>query len=273
MSLGHQLDLFAATGTEAASTKSDWQPPPRLVLTELDDAALIAAIPNIRLADCCGIAEEAVRRGLTSAVPAFEALCRRFKGFGLTHTVPEQVAAVQALAALGGHEASAALVRILCDDVMQGPGLAEAVHTAAALGAQLPAERGMALLRHAEPAVRAQACCCVPPHPFVVAILVDLLGDLHPAVATAAACTLGHFGRHEARGILTQLLREVPTADVIAAIVAIADADIIVQLGRIARTRPDLIEAVKAALEDIDNPLADAVFASLSSHAYDPDRR
>ena len=273
MSHGHQLDLFATNGIVAASPAPGWERPPGLVCSELDDDALIAAIPNVRLVDCCDLAEEAVRRGLTSAVPALEALCRRFKGFGLTHTVPEQVAAVQALAALGGHEASAALVRILCDDVMQGPGLAEAVHAAAALGARLPAEHGMALLRHAEPAVRAQACRCVPPHPFVVAILVDLLGDLHPAVATAAACTLGHFGRHEARGILTQLLREVPTADVIAAIVAIADADIIVQLGRIARTRPDLVEPVKSALQDIDNPLADAVFASLSSHAYDPDRR
>jgi hypothetical protein len=88
------------------------------VPSELDDAALIAGIPNVRLVDCCGMALEAVRRGLLSAVPAFEALCRRFKGFGLTHAVPEQVAAVKALAALGGREASAALVRILCDDVM-----------------------------------------------------------------------------------------------------------------------------------------------------------
>jgi hypothetical protein len=68
---------------------------------------------------------------------------------------------------------------------MQGPGLAEAVRAAAALRARLPAERGMALLRHAESAVRAEACRCVPRHPLVVAISVDLLEDLHPAVATA----------------------------------------------------------------------------------------
>jgi hypothetical protein len=272
MSPGHQLDLFAATGIAAASPAPGWERPRRLVPSELDDAALIAAIPDVRLADCCDMASEAVRRGLMSAVPVFEALCRRFKGLGLTHTVPEQVAAVKALAALGGHEASAALARILCDDVMQGPGLAEAVHAAAALRARLPAERGMALLRHAEPAVRAQACRCVPPHSSVVATLIDLLGDLHPAAATAAACALGHFGHREARPILGQLLREEPTADVIADVVAIADADLVVQLGRIARRRPDLAAAVKAALEDIDNPLAGAVFATLSSHASDPDR-
>jgi hypothetical protein len=245
MSAGHQLDLFAAAGITAASPPG-WEPPRRLVPSELDDAALIAAIPNARLAECCNMAVEAVRRGLISAVPAFEALCRRFKGFGLTHTVPEQVAAVKALAALGGREASAALVRILCDDVMQGPGLAEAVHAAVSLRAQLPVERAMALLRHAEPAVRAQACRCVPPHPSVVAVLVDLLGDLHSTVATAAACALGHFGHREARPILGQLLRQEPTADIIAAVAAIADADLIVQLGRIARTRPDLAKAVRA---------------------------
>ena len=177
---------------------------------------------------------------------------------------------MKALAALGGREASAALVRILCDDVMQGPGLGEAVRAAAALRAQLPAERGMVLLRHAEPAVRAEACRCVPPHPSVVAILVDLLEDLRPTVAAAAACALGHFGRREARPILGQLMRKAPTADVIAAVVAIADADLVVELGRIARTRPNLATAVKPALEEIDNPLAGAVLATLSSHASDP---
>jgi hypothetical protein len=99
--------------------------------------------------------------------------------------------------------------------------------------------------------------------------LVDLLGDLHPTVAAAAACALGHFGRREARPILGQLLRGEPTADVIPAVVAIADADLVVQLGRIARTRPDLTAAVKAALEDIDDPWAGAVRATLSGRPSD----
>ena len=36
------------------------------------------------------------RRRLTSAIPALEGLCRRFKGFGLEHAVPEQIAALNA---------------------------------------------------------------------------------------------------------------------------------------------------------------------------------
>jgi hypothetical protein len=159
------------------------------------------------------------------------------------------------------------LVRILCDEVMQGPGLAEAIRAGAILRARLPAERGMALLRHAEPAIRAHACRCVPPQPSIVAILVNLLGDLHPAVANAAACALGHFGPREARPILGRLLCEEPTAEVIVVVVAIADADLIVELGRIARTQPEFAAAAKAAVEDIDDSRAGAVLATLSRHA------
>ena len=96
---------------------------------------------------------------------------------------------------------------------------------------------------------------------------VDLLGDLHPTVARAAACALGEFGRCEARPVLRQLLNEAPAADIIAAVAAIADTDLVVELGRIARTRPDLAAPIGAALEDIENPRAGAVLATLSSHA------
>ena len=266
MSFARQPDLFAATGIAVASPAPHHEPRPRLVPSELEeDDALIAAIADVRPANCANLSAEIAGRRLIEAVPALEALCRRFKGFGLHHAVPEQVAAVNTLAALGGCEARASLVRILCDDVVQGPGLAHAVRAAAALRARLPAERAMTLLRHAEPAVRIEACRCAPPHPSVIAILVDLLGDLRPAVARAAACTLGDFGRCEARPMLRQLLHEAPTAEIIAAVAAIADADLVVVLGRIARTRPDLIAPARAALEDIDDSRAGAVLATLPS--------
>lgn len=174
------------------------------------------------------------------------------------------------MGALRGREAAAVLVRILLDGVVQGPGLVHAVSAAATAGARLPAERAVMLLRHAEPAIRAQACRCAPPHPSAVAMLVELLGDLHPMVAGGAACALGELGCSEGRPLLAQLLREAPTATVIAAVVAIADTDVIVELGRIARTRPDLAPAAKTALEDIDNPRASAVLAPLSDQHTAP---
>ena len=269
-----QLDLFDAAGTAVPcpAPAPRWEPRSRLDPRELDDGALIAAIADVRPADCGNLAAETARRRLIEALPAFEALCRRFKGFGLQHEVPEQIAAVNALAALGGREASASLVRILCDNVMQGPGLTHAVRAAAALRARLSAAHAMTLLRHVEPAIRAEACRCAPPHPSVVAMLVDLLGDLHPTVAGSAACALGELGRCEARPMLRWLLHEAPTADIIAAAAAIADADLVVELGRIARTRPDLIAPVRAALEDIDDPRAGAVLATLSSLPFESHR-
>jgi hypothetical protein len=206
----------------------------------LDDAALIAAIPDAGLADCHALAAEAGRRRLVPAIPALEALCRRFRGFGLHHPVPEQVAALSALAAVGGRDAASAVSQIIVDGVVQGPGPASAVGSAAKLKASLPAETMLVLLRHAEPAIRADACRCAHPQPRVITVLADLLDDLNAAVASAAACALGNMGRIEARPRLLHLLRENPTETVIAASVGIADTDVIVQLGRIARTRPDL---------------------------------
>ncbi len=121
-----------------------------------------------------------------------------------------------------------------------------------------------ALLRHAEPTIRADACRCARSQPRVISLLVDLLDDLHGAVASAAACALGHMGRIEARPLLLRLLREDPTEAVIAATVGIADADGIVQLGRIARTRSDLAEAAIDALKDIDAPRSAAIVAAIS---------
>jgi len=94
-------------------------------------------------------------------------------------------------------------------------------------------------------------------------LLIGLLDDLHAEVFHAAACALGRLGRSEGRPALFRLLDAAPSAEVIAAAAAIADADCIVRLGRIARTRPDLEDAAVAALRDIDDPRAAAVLATL----------
>ena len=160
-----QQDLFAAAGTPAARPVPSREQRPCLAPDELDDAVLIAAIPPAGLADCHALAAEAGRRRLAAAIPALEALCRRFKGFGLRHPVPEQVAVLTALAAFGGRDAASAVARIIVDGVVQGPGLASAVSAAAELRASLPAETLVGLLQHAEPAIRADACRCACPSP------------------------------------------------------------------------------------------------------------
>jgi hypothetical protein len=103
-----QLDLFSSPGIQAdrpLRLRIELRP----AATVLDDQALIAAIPNSNLADSIALAAEAGRRRLTAAIPSLEALCRRFSGFGIDRVVPEQAAALQALAAIGGREAARAV--------------------------------------------------------------------------------------------------------------------------------------------------------------------
>ena len=261
-----QLDLFDASG-HAAPGPPTLADRPLLITEALNDDDLVAAIPGASLEDCCAVTREAVRRRLGVAVPALEALCRRFRGFGLEHTVPEQVAALQALAGLGGPEAAAAVTRIIAGDIVQGPGVIEVMRAAVVLRCRLPADKCFRLLRHPDPTVRAHAAHLASPRAGIIdpitAVLVDLLQDLNGAVARAAAFALGRVGRGEARPMLLRMLREDPSADVIDAAVAVADEQIIVLLGRIARTRPELAPVASAALDDIDDPRAAALASAL----------
>jgi len=196
----HQLDLFSAGGVlpEAFSPSKGGRAPADPVA--LDDNALIAAIPEASFNLAQALASEAARRRLVAAVPALESLCCRLKGFGFDRTVPEQLASLDALTEIGGAEAAKAVARILCRDVVQGPTLA--VAAAARLGVVLPDEKAASLLRHADPAVRADACRCAPARPTAIAVLIELLDDLNIGAAAASACALGRMGQAQARPAL-----------------------------------------------------------------------
>ena len=154
-----QLNLFSAAGFAVE------QPlPQRLAhhpaVGDLDDEALIAAIPTATLGDCTALAAEAARRRLAAAIPALEALCRRFTGFGIVRVVPEQSAALQALAVIGSRDAAQAVSLLIVREAVQGPTLCLAVTVAAQLHATLPVDVLRSLLRHADPDIRANACRC-----------------------------------------------------------------------------------------------------------------
>jgi HEAT repeats len=233
-----------------------------LAAAALDDDALVAAIPRASLSDYRALTAEAGRRKLPRAIPALEVLCRHFRGFGLERAVPEQTAALQALAAIGGHEAAAAAARLIVERVVQGPGLAAALDATARLGAGLPGDVVAPLLHDPVPETRAAACRCARPSSAVTPLLAALLDDLDRHVAAAAALALGHMGRSEARPALLRMLREAPSAAVIDAAIAVADEECLVILGRLARTRPDLTDAAFAALDSAESPRAMTIAAA-----------
>jgi hypothetical protein len=81
------------------------------------------------------------RRRLGSAIPALEALRRRFRGFGYAQPIPEQIAVLEALAAIGGYAAAQAVTRLIVEEGVQRPGLKTTITAAAQLGISLPEGR------------------------------------------------------------------------------------------------------------------------------------
>ncbi|HEY2620216.1 MAG TPA: HEAT repeat domain-containing protein [Acetobacteraceae bacterium] len=251
-----QLDLFSRSGVPPPAQAPPVERRPRPVPAELDDADLLAAIPASVLTDGPLLAAEAGRRGLAAAIPILEDYCRRFAGFGMQRALPEQIAALNALAAIGGPEAALGVARIIDRGWVQGPTLATAVAAATQLGSHLPAQTVLALLRHADPAIRGNACRLARAAPDVITTLVDLLGDLRSEIRLEAACALARMGHAEAAPLLKQALREAASRHVIEAIPPIADDECIVLLGRTARASPDMAVAALDALEAIEAPLA-----------------
>jgi HEAT repeat protein len=111
--------------------------------------------------------------------------------------VPEQAAALQALAVISGRDASQAVSQLIVRGVVQGPALNLAVSTAARIGSALPADVLRSLLRHPDPAVRASVCRCARRRPELIFVMIDLLEDLNQGVAKSAASALGQIGRIE----------------------------------------------------------------------------
>jgi hypothetical protein len=260
-----QLDLFRHASAKAELPSSGNAARPAAAPEIMENDELLAAIPDARITDSLALLAEAKRRRMAGAVPALEALCGRFTGFGADRIVPEQAAAIAALAQIAGADAARALARLIARRIVQGPCLQRAVTAAACLGAKLPPATVTELFRHDDPQIRADACRFAQPSPEMVAQLRDLLDDLQRPVRMAAACALGLMGRIEARPFLTRYLREEPSAELIDAVAAVADEECIILLGRIARTMPDLSQAALDALDSIDHPRASRIAAEIGA--------
>jgi HEAT repeats len=256
-----QFVLFSGAGVtttepEADADPIDWAP---LDPARMSDAELIAALPRARQVDAPGLAQEAVRRALPDAVPALEALCRRFSGFGLEREVTEQVAALRGLASIGGAAARETMTRLIVSGAVRGPGVRVALEVAAGLGCRLPPDQVAMFLRDNHPAVREAACWCALGGGMVLEGLIDLLADLHGGVARAAALALGRLGRREGYAALVGLLRTAPTEEVIRAVAGIAEDDDWVRLGQTAVRLPELAAVVLEVLEESEERRAKVV--------------
>jgi HEAT repeat protein len=249
-----QLDLFSDRPGLDRPAHSVMETP--IVPEGLPDDDLIAAIPDVTLADAFAITAEAGKRGLKAAVPALISLCNRFVGYGAGAVVPEQVAALSALGAIGGREAANAVSRLISKKVVQGPTLSTGLTVACQLGVVLPGDVALSLLRDPSSSVRATACGCVRSGTGVIRALISLMGDPDTEVAVASACALGRMGSAEALPPLKRYLLERPSRRVVEAMAGVADEEAIVLLARTGRARRELTESVISALEELESPRA-----------------
>lgn len=258
-----QLDLFRDFGGAAARPSAALGAPSTFDVVELDDHGLLAALADAALADSLTLLAEVGRRRMAAAVPLLRDLCRRHAGFGARRPIPEQIAALNALHAIGTREAALAVAEAIEKGWVEGPALAVAAWCAGRLHANLSAETVAMLLQHPDPGVRVAGCGCARPYPAITALLGELMGDPRRPVAEAAACALGRLGRTEARPALTALLERAPSEEVIEAAGAVADEPTLVLLGRIARSGSKLAPAALAALESSDHPHATKIRATI----------
>lgn len=263
MSATEQRDLFSPNPGQTEAGSRGAASRPAVDPVAFSDDKLVAALAGAPMRDCIALVAEAGRRRLTGAIAALDLLCRRFAGFGVNRVVPEQAAALDALAAIGGPNARQALARLIANGVVQGPGVRIALAAAARVNAKIPAPTLLRLLRNDDPQIRAGACRCARSSPEALSLLRDLLDDLHGDVRSAAACALGRMGRSEVRPLLAGLLRQAPSVELIDAIAAVADEETITLLGRIALSTPHLAVVALDALDAIDQPRAEKLAAGI----------
>lgn len=264
-----QLDLFAERGgvepRHSPRTAASSASAPAVDTLSGDD--LLELIPNVGPSNVETVCSEVVSRSLQAAVPALEALWRRFSGFGIEKPLPEQLAVVDTLARLGGADARSALRRIVLWKGLPASLLPAALQTAESAGLALPAPFVAPLLDHEDAAVRGAA--------FALAASANVPADhLHACLFArsaadrrAAAVALGLRGDSRARQPLVEELERSPSPEIIEAVAAVWDDDAIVRLGRCARRHPRLAGAVLDALREIGSPRAEVVARQVQTHA------
>ncbi len=259
-----QPDLFDARDEDVSDyAPSTSVPSTETPLEDYTDDDLLEAIPMAGLSNVDALCSEVVGRSLLTAVPALETLWRRFTGFGPNKPFRQQLAVINTLARLDGARSHVALRRIVLSRTLPGSLLPMALQAAIQTRLALPAVFIEPLLAHEEITVRHAAFSLALRSAVSIDRLREGLQDPTDGIRRAAGIALGFRGDTKARQTLLQELSRSPTLEVIEAITAVWDEDVIVHLGRCAHYHPHLAGAVFDALHDIGTRRALTVAGNL----------
>ena len=257
-----QPDLFDARDEDV----SDRAPSVSLAVTPPEDYTdddLLAAIPKAGLLSIDSLCSEVVARSLVAAVPALEALWKSFTGFGPNKPHRQQLAVIETLARLDGARSLAALRRIVVSRTLPGSLLPVALQADIEARLALPANFVEPLLAHDETTVRQAAFFLAVRSDVAIDRLREGLHDPADGIRRLAAVALGLRGDDQARQPLIRELSRTPSTDVVEAISAVWDDDVIVHLGRCGHRHPHLACTVLDALHDIGTARALTVAGNL----------
>ncbi len=275
-----QLDLFAwrerdensietvGLGGRPRDARRRNRPDPPDVAA-ITPAALLGALetqfddPKGDSRDLVTLITEVERRREAAAAPLLVRVCRRHAGFDQYRTVPEVVAALKALAAVGAADAAPAIMRLVEQGAFGHASVAAALRYFASVRHRPAAVLLRPHLDHDEAEVREAACAlaAVIGTRGDIERLLELCNDTRTEVIDAAQIALGTLGHRPIKNILESRLQTAAIDDIpriVDALVAVSDEETAVCLGRLVeRVSDKSVRCVVAeALAELDGRAA-----------------
>jgi hypothetical protein len=249
-----QLDLFDQPAGNVDTGPVTLQP--SIDPAAMSDEELLQGFANASLGSVKPLAREILRRRPKGWTEAAVSLWVRFLGFGVQSPMPEQVAVLDLVR-------QSAAAPLLLQLLRRGP-IADCLDpyllpAAAVCGVRLPQATVLRGLAHLQPEVRAAAVWVATASKVPVKILHPLLSDTVREVRRAAATVIAEVGDAVAREPLLLEMRLQPDRRGLEALSSVANEDVVIRLGQIARQHRAWREIVTEVLQMIDDPKADIV--------------
>ena len=206
---------------------------------------------------------EVERRREATAAPLLVRVCRRHAGFDRSRAVPEVVAALNALTAVGAADAAPAIIRLVEQGALGHASVAAALRYFASVRHRPAAVLLRPHLDHDEAEVREAACtlAAVIGTRSHIARLLELCKDTSAEVIDAALIALGNLGHRPVKKALesrlqTATIDEIPK--IVDALVPVSDEETAISLGRLAERVSDenVRYVVAEALAELDGRAA-----------------
>ena len=257
-----QLDLFDAPVVIPVPDDQVQAPvkAPPIDPTTFDDARLVDALAAASLRDVQAISAQVVLRRPRGWEGAALRLWVRYLGFGFQKPMLEQVAVLELIC----QTQSRALLKEVIARGPIGESLdAELLCAAAACHEPLAQEVVMRGLSHPAAKVRLAATQVSVQSGVESSELLPFLSDASHDVRRTAAIEIASTGDAAARDLLIYELRQQPDQEGLEALAFVANEDVVIRLGQIARQHPDWTPTVLGVLEAIGGPVAAKVAGGL----------